>query len=386
MKPLIRVFVLLLIFSCNLADAREIAWQSATTGGAIKGEVYLPKSETAAAALPIVIFQTNLSSTSNGAKTDDAIIQELLGDGNIVLVLDYAHHEKAKSPFLAADSLKLRQDLTAKRPTLLADDKIDPAQIYILVEGYRLKRAVEFVHDGDRTLAMDIAYPAKPDKPVPVLMEITCDNQDRMGSGSLIFCRDTLLDVAQAEGFAVAMVDHPVKAPYKGLDDPMPQSLERMKAAVAKLREIKSEINATEKIGAIGFSRGAPFAAMLAGQGEVNAALVHGNRFDYGSLIENDPMLARFEKAWGKKSDNLDNWLKHGAVYYLTPKCAPMFLNTSNAESAEYQAGLALLDGVLTKQNVEHVYTVDQDGRGHRVTMEPSRMSEIYGFFAKKLK
>src|SRR5262245_48321203 len=140
MKSIFRAFVLILIFINNLTYARELVWRSATTGEAIHGRVYSPKSDTASVALPLVIVQINLSSSSIHSETDDANIQELLGDGNIVLVLDYAHHEKAKSPFLAADSVKLRQDLIANQPTLLADSKVDPSRIYILVEGYRLKR------------------------------------------------------------------------------------------------------------------------------------------------------------------------------------------------------------------------------------------------------
>ena len=69
-----------------------------------------------------------------------------------------------------------------------------------------------------------------------MLMEITCDNVNRMGSGSLLFCRDTLLEGGAIAGFAVAMVDHPVPPPYKGIDDPMPQCIHRMKAAVRTLR------------------------------------------------------------------------------------------------------------------------------------------------------
>ncbi len=379
--------IILFLFLVNLACAQEISWESPATGSTIKGKISASIKETVPELFPVVIYFKNLSVSSGGdTKSDADYLAGLQAAGYHVLELDYAHHDKAKSPYLAADILKLRQDITAKEPKLLAGMKIDPSRIYIVREGFRLKRDVEFARDGDRVLAMDIIYPARAENLVPIIMEITCDNQNRMGSGSLIFCRDTLLEIAQLEGFAAVMVDHPVKPPYKGIDDPMPQSLERMKYAVKKLREIKTEINATDKIGAIGFSRGGPFAAMLAGQGDVNAALVHGNRYDYGTLIDKDPMLARFEKAWGKFEDNPDNWLKHGAMYYLTNKCAPMYLNTSNTESAEYQAGLALLDGVLTKLKVEHVYTVDQDGRGHRVTMDPQRLSEIFSFFGKRLK
>jgi hypothetical protein len=279
------------------------------------------------------------------------------------------------APRQADEILKIREDAKASHPD----------RFFILPQGYLLKQNVEFARDGDRVLAMDIMYPSHPAKPVPVLMEITCDNVNRMGSASLLFCRDTLLEGGALAGFAVAMVDHPVRPPYKGIDDPMPQSLERMQAAVKKLRELSKELNTTEKIGAIGFSRGGPFAAMLAAQGDVNAALIHGNRYDYLDLIDNDPMLARFEKAWGKRDDNSDRWAIHGATYHLTDKASPMFLNTSDAESREYRHGLERFAAQLKQRNVEHLYQIDHDGRGHRVTTDPATLKKIYDFFHEHL-
>ena len=270
----------------------------------------------------------------------------------------------------------------------LRDQHKDSNRFFILPEGFELRENVEFARDGDRVLAMDIMYPAKSTssgKPVPLLMEITCDNANRMGSGSLLFCHDTLLENAMTAGFAVAMVDHPVRSPYKGIDDPMPACVERMKLAVKKLREVGPELRLSGKIGAIGFSRGAPFAAVLAAQGDVQAALVHGNRFDYLDLLSNDPMLARFEKAWGKRDENRDKWAAHGAVQYLTKAAAPMFLNTSNTESAEYRDGVAKFEKQLTDRGIEHVYQVDEDDRGHRVSTDPKTLASIYQFFHKHL-
>src|SRR5262249_12967835 len=163
----------------------------------------------------------------------------------------------AISPDLNADVLKLRTDIAdTKKKTLLTDFNVDPNHLFLLMEGFRLKRDVEFARDGDRVLGMDICYPSKPAKSVPMLMEITCDNTSRVGRYAIMFCDDTLPEGAQAAGFATAMVDHPVPPPYKGIDDPMPQCIERMEAAVKTLRAFSPD----SKIGAIGFSRGGPFA------------------------------------------------------------------------------------------------------------------------------
>jgi hypothetical protein len=385
----IRLFSVLNLFFCwslfpAVICAAEVKWGSATTGTELTGELFEP----AASGKPVatVVYLKNLSIPRIGLEADQSIISDLVKEGDLVLVLDYAHDPKAVSPGLNADVLKLREDIAdAKKKTLLADHNVDVNHLFILVEGFRVKRDVEFARDGERVLGMDIFYPSKPARAVPMLMEITCDNVNRMGSFSLLFCHDTLVEGGEAAGFATAMVDHPVAPPYKGIDDPMKASVERMDAAVKVLREQGKALGTSEKIGAIGFSRGGPFAAILAVKNEVQAALIHGNRYDYLDLLPKDPMIPRFEKVWGKAEENKEKWGEHGASYYLGKTAAPMFLNTSNAESAEYQDGLAKFEKRLAALGVEHVYQVDEDGRGHRVSTDGKTLGEIYGFFGKML-
>ena len=391
------------------ASGRAIEWESAAVGKMIEGQLSFDNA--ASSPQPLVIYQKNLSTPRLGRETDDAIIADLRAAGQAVLTLDYAHDAKAVSPTLNADSLKLRGDLSAKVPTLLADlkGKIDVDRVYLLAEGYRLAH-VDFAQDGRRTFGMDIAYPSKPTKPVPLLLEFTCDNVNRMGAYSLLFCRDTLLDGGMYAGFAVAMADHPVAPPYKGLDNPMPQAFYRAKRAVLKAEAFAEEHGLAPTIGVIGFSRGGPFAAMLAantgpgsvapgpggGSGEgpltgpttVRAALIHGNRYDYLHLLPNDPMADRFKKSWGDPTTQPLNWQLRGAANYLASDrkdIAPMFLNTSEAESPEYRNGLEKFHQRLTTLGVEHIYQVDPDKRGHRVTTDPKTLTAIYDFFRKHL-
>jgi hypothetical protein len=242
------------------AIASTVQWDSATTGTTLTGEILEPTAVTDGPP-PTVVYLKNLSILRLGTEADEQILADLQNSGHLVLVLDYAKSAKAVSPNLNADVLKIRQDIAdAKNKKLLANRKIDANHLFILMEGFRLKRDVEFARDGKRVLGMDIIYPAKPAKPVPALMEITCDNQNRMGAGSLLFCRDTLLEGGEAAGFAVAMVDHPVAPPYKGIDDPMPQCIERMHAAVKTLRANGGDFGMNGNIGVIGFSRGATMA------------------------------------------------------------------------------------------------------------------------------
>jgi dienelactone hydrolase len=320
------------------------------------------------------------------------------------LVLDYGKNAKAAGPGLAADVLKVRRDIADHK--LLADYKVDANRLFILPEGFRLFRDVEFARDGDRVLSMDIMYPAHAARPVPALMEITCDNANRMGNGSLVFCHDAFLEGGMLAGFAVAMIDHPVRPPYKGLDDPMPQLVHRLKAAVRTLRARGESLGMSGRIGVMGFSRGSNMAALLAMTGgrddlegaagdgganagvssRVQAAMVHGARFDYTRLREDDPMLARYAKAWGRRDANAERWNAHGALHYFNPKdCAPMFLNTSDAESPEFRDGLKVLAERLKAAGVECIYSEDADGRGHRVSTDPKTLATAYAFFAKHL-
>ena len=318
-----------------------ITWTSATAGGLISGRIIAPSLNRLPKTWPTVIYLSHLSALRIGTEADDAILADLSAAGNLLLILDYQKHINAKSPSLNADLLKLREDLGKK--LLLADYPVDLNHVYILAEGCRLKRDVEFAVDGDkkRTLAMDIIYPSKPAKPVAALAEYTCDNANRMGNGSLVFCHDTLVEGAPLAGFAGVMFDHPVAAPYKGLDDPMPDVVYRLKASIRTLRAVGPELGLSGQIGVIGFSRGGPMAAILAvsngqkeleGAGEhpdsssdVQAGLIHGNRYDYLRLRADDPMLARFAKAWGASATNADRWAAHGALYYLKSSAVPMF-------------------------------------------------------------
>jgi acetyl esterase/lipase len=375
--------MVLLATSWCFAQA-SVQWSSPTTGSKITGRLLVPdKSDDPR---PTVVYLQNLSIPRIGLEADEAILADLVAAGHLVLVLDYAHHPRAKSPDLAADFLKLREDIAGKNKTLLGEFKVDPNRLFLLAEGFRLRRDVEFARDGSRVLAMDIMYPSRPAKPVPVLMEITCDNKDRMGSFSLLYCRDTLLEGAQLAGFAAAMVDHPVAPPYKGLDDPMPQSIERMKRAVKTLHGLNDQLSFNGKVGAIGFSRGGPFAAILAATGDVQAAMIHGNRYDYLDLRHDDPMLARFERAWGPRDTNRDRWAEHGASHYLTKAASPMFLNTSNTESPEYRYGLATFAKRLKELGIDHVYSVEEDDRGHQVSMNPRTLDAAYAFFSRHLR
>jgi acetyl esterase/lipase len=378
---------------------QAVTWQSRATGGPIKGTLLPPTGGlSAAGAIPTIIYLQNLGLARVGQEADAPIIADLRAAGQQVVVLDYAKNAAAVSPAINQDIDKLRQDITGKK--FLAAGGVDPAHLYVLPEGCRVKRDVPFYTDAGHTWAMDIYYPSQPAKPVPMLMEITCDNANRMGASSLVFCQDTLVEGALLAGFASAMVDHPVYPSYKGMF-PMPDSLCKMKSAVRTLRAEGKKLALADKIGVIGFSRGSPLAALLAVTGgnkdfevgginadvssTVQAALLHGERYDFMALTAVDSMYNRFETAWGKRADQPQAWDAHSAIRYVSKDSPPMFLNTSDKEEVTYREQLALFEKRLTDKGVEHVFQVDPDGRGHKVTLDPKTLSAIYGFFAKHL-
>jgi hypothetical protein len=406
-----RLLILIMFFvglsaaspSASGAGAQGLSFRSPLLDADLPGTLHVPDGDPVPGGRPLVIVLQNLATPRAGRESDDAIRRDLLGDGVAVWTIDYRHDPRATTGDLSADVLALRAAVAGPKPTHLLDAGIDRNRVFVLPSGHRLRQHVEFARDGERVLAMDVAYPSNPAAPVPAVIEFSCDNVNRMGSGSLLFCRDTLLETFALAGFAVAMADHPVAPPYKGVDDPMPRSLHHAKAAVRTLRGLAGEVPIDGRVGVAGFSRGAVFSAMLAStngrddldgvedsspaSSDVQAALVHGNRFDYLAIPLDDPMYARLAKAWGPRDANPDRWAEHGAVHYLTPgaRVAPMYLNASDAESPEYRAGLARLAERLRALGVPHVHRVDADGRGHRVTTDPATLREIVAFFRTHL-
>ena len=381
---------------------QNVKWHSGVLDADIPATIFVPDNAAAGKALVTVVYLKNLSVPRIGQDTDDDIIADLLKDGTLVIAMDYAKSPKAVAGVLNPDFLKVRDDLLNKH--FLTDFKIDPARTYILAEGFRIKRDVVFYQEPKRTLAMDIQYPGHPIHPVPTLMEISCDNQNRWGQSSVLFCHDTLIDGGMLVGFAGAMIDEPVDPPYKGFDDPMPGVIYRLKAAVRTLRKTAPTLGLSEKIGAIGFSRGATLAGILEttedradleGDGpnqgissDVQAILTHGQRYDYLDLLKDDPMLPRFTKKWGDVKEKQDVWAAHGAMYYL-PKdkthMPPIFFDTSDAEQPAYRYGMERFSKKLGEMGVDQHYQVDKDGRGHHFSLDPKTLEDIYAFFGKNL-
>jgi len=379
------------------ASAQE-SWSSLAVKQPIKMEVLKPQAAKSTNPLPVIFYLENLVTPRIGTDSDDAIVHDFLSEGYLVVKLDYAHKPEARLPFINRDFLALRDQVLHK--TLLPGTEMDSAHIFIVPSGSRLLRDVVFYRDPDRTLAMDIVYPSHPAKPVGAIIEFSCDNVNRMGSGSLVSCSDSILDAEATEGFAVAMADHPVKAPYKGID-PMPDCAWKIKAAVRTLRTEGAKLDLNGKIAPVGFSRGSGMALMLVttrgmeefeNHGEntntssdVQGAVVMSGRFSYLDLLPKDHMLPRYATAWGDFTNHADVWKRAGAVDYLTGPTLPLFLTINCSEDADAQHQMALLRKRLADFGSDEIFMMDHEPRGHKVTLVPELLNAMDAYLKSRL-
>ena len=355
--------------------------------------LHVPTEPTTHQIRPLIIYLKGLAVPRIGRESDESIVASFLANGYWVLTLDYEGDQQACPPRLNLDVYQLRRDIHERR--FLDDQPLDRNQIFILPEGYRLKRDVPFYRDSGRTLAMDVSYPANPENPVPAIIEYSCDNRDRMGLFSLVFCSDTLLEGAMASGFATAMADHPVAAPYKGLD-PMPDCLHKLKSSVRVLRSLSDELPLDGRIASLGFSRGSGMSLMLAStsgldgfdeggltpgvSSDVQAAVVLSGRFDYTDILATDHMIPRYEKAWGPRETSLDVWQRHSAAHYLSANTPPLFLSINRTEDPD---ALHQMEGLVEKVEslgIVHRYLPETEPRGHKMPLDPEILTALYAF------
>jgi len=348
--------------------------------------------------MPVVLYLKNLAATRVGTESDESILADFRAQNYLVVTLDYAHQSEARVPFLNRDLGKLRDDVRAGK--ILAAYPVDAAHVYIVPEGCRLKRNVVYDSDTNRPLALDILYPSQPRKPVGALIEFSCDNVNRMGNSSLSICSDTILDAEASEGFAVAMADHPVAPPYKGLDA-MPQCALKIKAAVRTLRAEGAKLGLNGKIVPVGFSRGSGMALMLVttegfrefeGGGEnpgvssaVQGAVVMSGRFTYLDLLTEDPMIPRYEKVWGARTNSLEIWRRHGALDYLTHSTLPLFLTINCSESPHALHQMTVLRKRLAELGSDELFLMDREPRGHKVTLDPHLLDALNAYLKRQL-
>jgi len=358
-------------------------WTSVVTGKVLRYRVLGPEA-TDGAPMPLVFYLKNLAAPRVGTEDDASILAGFRESGHLVMELDFAGDPRSRVPFINRDLARLREDLQKER--LLASYPIDRTRVFMVPSGCRIERDVVFFPDESRPLAMDIIHPSKPGKPTGAILQFSCDNEHRYGNGSLWICGDTILDAQATEGFAVAMADHPVAPPYKGLD-PMPECAWRIKAAVRTLRAEGARLGGNGRIVPVGFSRGSGMALMLVttegmaafeGRGahpeassEVQGAVVMSGRFSYLDLLPDDPMIPRYTRAWGGRSAQPGVWRRHGALDYLEEAGKPLFLTINCSEDPDALHQMTVLRKRLAELGNDEVFLMDREPRGHKVTLDP---------------
>ena len=373
-------------------------WQGIGTGKALNFTVLEPVMVTSNQPLPVIIYLKNLAAPRVGTESDESILRDFHTNGYLVVTIDFNHHHQARVPFINRDLGKLRDDLRAR--SFLNQYHPDDAHIFIVPEGCRLKRNVLFYPNDQRPLALDIIYPSQPARPVGAVIEFSCDNQNRMGNTSLSICSDTILDGEATQGLAVAMADHPVPPPYKGLD-PMPDCAWKIKAAIRTLRAEGKNLGLSGNIVPVGFSRGSGMALMLVttegmaefeGHGEhpetgstVQGAVVMSGRFTYLDLLPDDHMLPRYAAAWGDRTNHLDAWRREGALDYLNRASAPLFLTINCSESPDALHQMTALRKRLAELGNDEVFLMDPVPRGHKVTLMPEIIDAMNRYLKSRL-
>ncbi len=381
------------------ARAAEQTWASPATRQALPLRILEPANAPAeGAALPVVFYLANLAAPRVGTESDESILRDLRAAGHLVVVVDYTGHPRSVLPGLYTDLVRLREDLRAKR--LLGARKADEARVFIVPAGCRLRRDVVFYREEIRTLAMDVVYPSRAEKPVGAVLEYSCDNADRMSNFSLTFCTDAALAGAAIDGHAAAMADHPVAAPYKGLD-PMPESAWKAKAAVRTLRALAPELGLNGCVVSLGFSRGSGMALLAATTGDsgefqpkgehpgasdaVQGAVVMSGRFTYLDLLPDDKMIPRYIKAWGERSTNGDMWRKQGALDYLRGPTVPLFLTINATESPEALHQMEVLRRRLAELGSPYVFYPEKEPRGHKMPIAVDVIEPLMAYLRERL-
>lgn len=378
--------------------ASDIFWQSAVAQTNLAVKLIEPADISSNKPIPLIIYLEHLAAPRVGTESDEALLQDFQNAGYLVATVDFAGNERARVPFINRDLGKLRDDIRYKK--FLANYNVDGAHIFIVPAGCRLMRDVVFYPDPKRTLALDIVYPSKPSHPVGAVIEFSCDNVSRMGNTSLSICSDTILDAEATEGLAVAMADHPVPPPYKGLDA-MPDCAWKIKAAVRTLRAEGAKLGFNGNIASVGFSRGSGMALMLVTtegmpkfedhgantnvSSAVQGAVVMSGRFSYLNLLPDDHMIPRYEKVWGKYRTHSQLWREEGAVDYLQHATMPLFLTINCTEDEDAQHQMATLRKHLADLGNDEIFMMDREPRGHKVTLVPEILDAMNHYLKERL-
>lgn len=428
---------LMFSFACCLQAAEQV-WKSLATGQEISYQAHYPEHplKDARGRHMTIVYLTNLSCEKVGQNPIAEDVSAMLAEGYQILTLDYAKHEKAVAPYLNRDIVAINDALN--RGEFCALKQCSDHRSYVLFEGYRLARDVAYYQDdpsvynvspqyvqGD-SLYMDVAYPANPSRPVPVILSFSYSNSmpakphQRLFLGyTLAMFDDSFLQGAPAMGMAWAMADHPKYCDWGngkpkggankayGSFETNPDASRKVRSAVRVLRHHASRFGLNEKVALYGFSRGSTAASLAVGNkavkdfdkaglyqqedARIQAALLGPGVFDYRAIYaaanDGDGALeSRCPQVWGEYNKaNAKHWEMMGATYTIRPKkAAPVLFFYNTTDEVYYQSQIANFQQLLREKRIFFDEIVDY-GKGHSVPQDAASLMKMYRFCQKYL-
>ena len=270
-----------------------------------------------------------------------------------------------------------------------------------LTEGISSKRDVTYVSGGTERQRLDVFYPTKSEKPVPLVVWIhggAWMGGSKEGGPAL-----RLLD----DGFAVASVTYRFSQHAK-----FPAQIEDCKAAIRWLRANAKELNIDpERIGAWGSSAGGHLVALLGVAGDVKE-WEKGEHLDQSSRVQavvdwfgptdllsmgaqalpdskidhDSPTSPEARLVGGPVQENKSAAKAASPVTYVSPGDAPILLVHGERDNVVPPGQSDELYEALKKAGVESVHTViPKAGHGDGGFREPKAYEEAREFFRKHL-
>jgi hypothetical protein len=301
-KPLYGLLVCLLTsaaaFGLSEREVSRGAIPSLALGGKeVSYTIYAPAGMERGAAFPMVVYLRNLPVERIGAAPDDEIIDGFLKSGMLVTVVDYRKQAMGRngqfihdefvwlyttfgamnhSPLLARSGRQGAKPVNIaygeSKLTFKARDgmeyQVNPDWVYVIPEGYTVHRDLEVMRlpypaPRDR-IRLDLWAPAKPRRPVPLVLEISVTATGPQDKEMLLFYFNTPYPSTYAFfGYAVGIMGFVCPDPKKGdgrevgLDFPEHKALRLLRAR-------KSEWGLSGKIGLMGMSKSSSRALLTA--------------------------------------------------------------------------------------------------------------------------
>lgn len=138
------IIVLLIILSAVQVMAATASWTSKATGTTLICKVTEAQkpAKDASGKLMTVVYLENLSCEKIGRNSNADDVAWLLAEGYRVIEIDYGHHAKAVAPYLNLDIIAINDAMNGG--SFCGASNISTIRAYVLFEGYRLQRDVEY--------------------------------------------------------------------------------------------------------------------------------------------------------------------------------------------------------------------------------------------------